>query len=355
MFNRSLGAKLAGCLTAAGILAGGLLPGGIARAAHPNGLQTVTLGTTPLVSSTPIFLAKDLGFWQRQGLNVNLQITAAADPINIETASSQLDVGATGITAGLANLWNSGELLYIVADKGRIWPGQKFEALLVSNKAWNEGVRSLADLKGKRFGNTTAGSTFDYILGTLLQRQHLSLKDINDVPLTTVPNMAAAVESGQVDAAIVPQPGAAAAMKAGAHLLLWVDAKVKSDLLVIAFSPRFMKEHSLAVRFLKGYIQALRYYHRYVYKHHDLSNPKLSRALDIVNKYTKAPQAGIPDQLIYVNPGGKVDAKSIQQQFNFYTKNGFEQKNVQAKKLIDERLLNQALKQLGKKSGKKRT
>ncbi|MCF8564711.1 ABC transporter substrate-binding protein [Alicyclobacillus tolerans] len=310
--------------------------------------QTITVGTTPLVSSAPIFLAEDLGYWKKLGLNVQLKTYQAAGDIDIATAANSLDVSATGITASLFNLWNTGKKEYIVADKGRIWPGQHFEALIASNKAWNSGVHTVADLKGKRFGNTATGSTFDYLLGTMLAKSNLSLKDIQDVPLQTVPNLASAVETGQVDAVILPQPAANTVLKSGkGHLIAWVDNQVKADLLVIAYSPNFKTQTSAATKFMEGYLEAVQFYMKHVYHNTNASDPNLKKALAILSKYTKQPASVIPSELIYIDPNAQVDAASIQNQLNFYEKAGYVQGKPNVNDMIDGSFLQQAAQKLG--------
>ncbi|WP_197029208.1 ABC transporter substrate-binding protein [Alicyclobacillus macrosporangiidus] len=309
---------------------------------------TITVGTTPLVSSAPIFLAQDLGYWKDLGLDVQLKTYEAAGDIDVATAAGTLDVSATGITASLFNLWASGKKEYIVADKGRIWPGQKFEALVASDKAWNAGVHSVADLKGKRFGNTTAGSTFDYLLGSMLAAHNLTLKDVQEVPLHTTSNIAAAVESGQVDAAILPQPAANKELQSGkAHLIAWVDDNVKADLLVIAYSPNFRTQTDAATKFMEGYLRAVQFYNQHVYGNHNADDPDYKKGLDIISKYAKQPADVVKTELIYVDPKAEVDPANIENQLKFYQSAGFVKGEVDAGSMVDDSFLKQAQQKLG--------
>ena len=59
----------------------------------------------------------------RTGIEPELVFFQAAAPIATALAAGQLDVGATGLTAALYNIVLGGEQLWIVADKGREWPG----------------------------------------------------------------------------------------------------------------------------------------------------------------------------------------------------------------------------------------
>lgn len=79
----------------------------------------VSLAMLRLTSSAPLFIAMDKGYFKEEGIEIDPQWFDAAQPIAVATASSKVDVGATGITAGLYNMAAKGQKLYIVADKGR--------------------------------------------------------------------------------------------------------------------------------------------------------------------------------------------------------------------------------------------
>lgn len=79
----------------------------------------VSLGMLRLTSSAPLFIAMDKGYFKEVGIEIDPQWFDAAQPIAVATASSKVDVGATGITAGLYNMAAKGQKLFIVADKGR--------------------------------------------------------------------------------------------------------------------------------------------------------------------------------------------------------------------------------------------
>ena len=64
----------------------------------------VSMALLRLTSSAPLFIAMDKGFFAEENLQVEPQWFDAAHPIAVATASSQVDVGATGITASLFNI-----------------------------------------------------------------------------------------------------------------------------------------------------------------------------------------------------------------------------------------------------------
>src|SRR5258706_8683138 len=113
------------------------------------------IGVLKLTSSAPIFVGVEKGFFKEFGVEPELVYFQAAAPIATALAAGQLDVGATGLTAALYNIALGGEKLWIVADKGREWPGYPLVAIVVQKELWDSGgLRSIRDLKGKRIGVT---------------------------------------------------------------------------------------------------------------------------------------------------------------------------------------------------------
>src|SRR6266853_1556652 len=117
----------------------------LASAAHAQDRPKV--GVLKLTSSAPIFVGVEKGFFKEFGVEPELVYFQAAAPIATALAAGQLDVGATGLTAALYNIVLGGEKLWIVADKGREWPGYPLTAIVVQQQLYDGGLRTLADVK----------------------------------------------------------------------------------------------------------------------------------------------------------------------------------------------------------------
>ena len=78
------------------------------------------------------------------------------------TASSKVDVGATGITASLFNMAASGQQLAIVADKGREQKGFSSSALLVTSDNYNNGITKLEEQEFAESKNASSANTQSY-------------------------------------------------------------------------------------------------------------------------------------------------------------------------------------------------
>ena len=296
-----------------------------------------------LTSSAPLFIAMDKGFFAEEGIEIEPQWFDAAHPIAVSTASSKVDVGATGITASLYNMAANGQKLGIVADKGREQKGYSSSALLVTTDNYNAGVKSLKDLKGKRIGITQKGSTFHYMLGRMLETQGMSLNDVEIVPLSKLSAVMAALESKQIDGCILNEPNITKVQKAGyGKLVVQVGDVIPYQTSAIFYSPDFMKNKDAAVRFMRAYNKACNYYYEAAVEKKDTK--KLEEVVNIVAKYVKAPAEDIKAGLPYIDKDGKLLVSDIATQIKWYTDNKMISGKLDAKDVANTSFLDEAMK-----------
>lgn len=309
----------------------------------PKEKTKVSLGMLRLTSSAPLFIAMDKGFFAEEGIEIEPQWFDAAHPIAVSTASSKVDVGATGITASLYNMAAKGQKLGIVADKGREQKGYSSSALLVTTDNYNAGVKSLKDLKGKRIGITQKGSTFHYMLGRMLETQGMSLNDVEIVPLSKLSAVMAALESKQIDGCILNEPNITKVQKAGyGKLVVQVGNVIPYQTSAIFYSPDFMKNKDAAVRFMRAYNKACNYYYEAAVEKKDAK--KLEEVVNIVAKYVKAPAEDIKAGLPYIDKDGKLLVSDIATQIKWYTANKMISGTLDAKDVANTSFLDEAMK-----------
>jgi len=322
--------------------------GGAPDSGKAKEVQRIKLGSLRLTSSAPLFIALEKGFFAEEGLDVVVEWFDAAQPIAVATASNKVDVGATGITAGLYNMVGSGQKLTIVADKGREQKGYPSSALLVTKELYDQGITSIEQLKGKKIGITQAGSTFQYMLGRLLESEGMSLDDVEIVPLGKLGSIMASLESGQIDGAILNEPNITKAEKAGyAKVVVPVGDVIEYQTSGIFFSPDMNKNEDAALRFMRAYVKACNYYYDAVLVREDgksVPGKNYDEVIGIIAKYTSAPEADIKLGLPYIDRDGKLLSSDIETQINWYTKNKLIEKPLDAKSVLDTSFLEKALK-----------
>lgn len=304
--------------------------------------QKVSLGMLRLTSSAPLFIALDKGYFAEEGLTVDPQWFDAAQPIAVATASSKIDVGATGITASLFNMAANGQKLSIVADKGREQQGFSSSALVAAAEDHTSSIQSIADLKGKRIGITQKGSTFHYMLGRILETQNMSLADVEIIPLNKVSSIMAALESKQIDAAILNEPNITKVEKAGyGKTLVQIGDLIPYQTSAIFYSPDFAKNEAATVRFMKAYNKACRYYYEAAVEKQDPE--KYKEVVAIIAKYVNAPTEDIEKGLPYIDKNGVLLSSDIKTQIDWYKEHDMLSGELAPEQIINNTYLEKAM------------
>jgi len=322
-----------------------LAPAGVSRE------TTVKVGVLKLTSSAPIFIGVEKGFFREFGITPELVYFQAAAPIATALAAGQLDVGATGLTAALYNIVLGGQQLWIVADKGREWPGYPLVAIVVQRELWDGGLRSVKDLKGRRIGVTQLGSTFHYHIGNILEKDGLTLADVKIVALQAMPATMEALKGKQVDAILVPQPfpGAAEAQGFG-KILAWAGDLYPWQIATIFYSKAFAADRAAAVAFMKGYVKASRYYYDAVLTQKDgrlAPSPNYDDVVMITAKYTGASPEIIKLGFPFQDKNGRLLVPDIERQMKWWQANGFIKRTIPLKGIVDTSFVEEAVKALG--------
>jgi NitT/TauT family transport system substrate-binding protein len=313
--------------------------------------DAVKVGALKLTSSAPLFIGVEKGFFTEFGVQPELVFFQAAAPIATALAAGQIDVGATGLTAALYNIVLGGEKIWIVADKGREWPGYPLTAIVVQKDLWDAGARAVPDLKGKRIGMTQLGSTFHYHLGNVLEKYGLSLGDVKVLPLQALGAAMEALKGKQVDAVILPQPFPATAEAQGfGRIIAWSGDLFPWQIAAVFYSKRFASDRHRAVNFMKGYVKASRYYHDAVLVQKDgqiQPGRNYDEVVAITAKYTGAKPEIIRLGFPYQDRNGRLLVQDIGKQMSWWVKHGFMKSAIPLEQIVDTRFIDAAVQALG--------
>jgi NitT/TauT family transport system substrate-binding protein len=312
----------------------------------------VKVGVLKLTSSAPIFVGVEKGFFKEFGVEPELVYFQAAAPIATALAAGQVDVGATGLTAALYNIVLQGEKLWIVADKGREWPGFPLVGIVVQKELWESGkVKRIRDLKGRTIGVTQLGSTFHFHIGNILEKEGLALGDVRIVPLQAMPATVEALRGKQVDAILVPQPfpGATEAQGFG-KVLAWAGDLYPWQIAAVFYSKAFAADRGKAVAFMKGYAKASRHYYDAALVQKDgraAPGAGYEEVVDITARYTGAKPEIIKLGLPYQDRNGRLLVPDIEKQLKWWVPHGVMTAAPPVTDGGDTSFLEDALKQLG--------
>ncbi|MGM0561263.1 MAG: ABC transporter substrate-binding protein [Pseudomonadota bacterium] len=277
-------------------------------------------------SSAPLFLAKELGYYADENLEVTFQFFDAAQPIAISVANRQADVGATAFTAGFYNL-AAKDTLRVIAAQSREEPGYRFLAYVASKSAWKKGLRHPEDLPGHSLAITQIGSSFHLMAGLLAQEKGFDISEIELIPRERVTQMIEAIRSNDADATILPAPHARRleAEEAG-RIIGWVSEETPYQLGGIFTSRHLAEEEPETVRrFLKAYLRAARDYAEAFHHRRGQDRPaseNSERLAELLQHYIDASPQALRAGASYVDPEGRLDVGSIYQQVEWYRSAG---------------------------------
>ncbi len=216
--------------------------------------ETFTLGLLHTLSPAPFYIAREQGYFTEEGVDVTFRFFEAAQPIAAAAVAGDIDVGVTALTGGFFSLAGRGALKVI---GGALHEQKGFEltAVLVSKKAYDAGLTSIARLGGHSFGLTQYGSSFHYMVGRLAEAAGFDIKTVTLRPLQQISNMVAAVRTGQVDATMaIASMAVPAAASGDARIIGWVGDLVPYQITALFTTRQMIERRADALRkFCRGY------------------------------------------------------------------------------------------------------
>lgn len=171
--------------------------------------QEVTVGIVQLPIFAPIYVAEAKGYFEDEGLDVNLEnVKSGQDAIPL-AASGQIDVVAAGFAAGFFSAIDTGLEVTVVGSMGVTGPEGEdpASALVVSKELHDSGeITELADLKDRKIGVLGGGgATGAFFTSLALEEAGLGTDDVEFVNLANA-DMPAGLQTGGIDAAFLSAP-----------------------------------------------------------------------------------------------------------------------------------------------------
>jgi NitT/TauT family transport system substrate-binding protein len=224
----------------------------------------VRFGTQLVAGDVALFVAQDLGYFQREGIDFEFVPFSNASEMIPALATNQLEVGSLAANPAGFNAIARGVPVKSVLDKSSFPPGHGDQALAIRKELYDAGRgRTLADVKGLSIGFTPPGrgTTSACALSAGLQRVGMTLDDLNIQPLA-FPDMVPALANGAIDGAMITEPFLTRAIKQGSAVrLMGIDEMYPNyQITTLGFSPSLYTDRPAAKGFVRAYIQATRDY-----------------------------------------------------------------------------------------------
>lgn len=208
--------------------------------------EVVRLGNLKLAHFAGVSYVKEIA--KDCGIGVDLKIFAKGPDIMQAMLAGELDVGATASEAAISARGN-GAQVYIVGGFA------KGGARLLATP--ESGIKSAADLKGKKVG-VTRGSIQEVLLAAEMAKHGLKARDVNLIYLG-YPDLNQALLQKQVDAIMQTEPQSAQAIARGFGLevLKPYDTPVGSPIRTLVMTEKFYGEkRPVAAKFMECFVKA---------------------------------------------------------------------------------------------------
>jgi len=188
---------------------------------------TIAVGGAGCLCYLPTVLAKQLGEFEKAGV--------AAEIVDFKGGSESLKAvigGSADVVTGYfdhcVNLAAKGQHLqaFVVYDR---FPGL---VLVVSPKHTDE-VKSVKDLANKKVGVSAPGSSTDFFLKYLLSKNGVDPNSVAVIGVGLGGSAIAAMESGQIDAAVMLDPSVTVMQARNKDLAILSDTRTQKDTLAV--------------------------------------------------------------------------------------------------------------------------
>ena len=306
--------------------------------------QRVSVVTQRLAADGALFIAGVKGYFKAEGIDIQVGAYNATREVLEAVASGRSDFGLTELTPAAFNLAGHNAIT-IVAAQAREKRDFEGAELVASNAAYDRGIRKFEDIAGKVVGIETLGTQAHYQLSEVARVKGFKLPSMTVQTLYTANELAKAVETGRVDAAILPQPLARDVITASQGKLIgWMSDIGEMQTGALFTTPKMIKDKRETVeKFVRAYRRGVAEYaaamlrrDRYAKR---VSDDTSQKAAGIIARFvypdTSTGPSIIDATAPYVDPKARIDVDDLERQLAWYKAQGFVEKTVAARNIVD--------------------
>ena len=302
--------------------------------------KKIKVGALRFTSHSGSFIAKEREYFADNGLDVELVFFQASQPMAVAIASKDIDYAVTAITGGLANLAEKGAIK-IIGGALKEEAGLQGMKYLVSDVAFQNGVKAPRDLDGMRYGITQTGSSLHYQGSKMAAAENISL---SYVPLQKVGTLVGAITSGQIDAfSIVPHIALPIAGGGNAHIIGNISDYIPDYQITVVFTSTHNAEFErlLTSSFLNAFTTGVDDYAAVMIDQSE-GQEGIDDMVDIIHKYvyTDRERAKAAPSIINgtmrLSKGAALNLASVRDQLEWFQSEGLVDPGVTLNMLVDE-------------------
>ena len=289
------------------------------KGSNENETKKLSFGAMSSIDIVPIVIAKEKGYFQDQGLELDFQLFTSAKDRDAALQAGELD-GVIADEIAISIYQNSGMDMKITGATNGDWT-------LVVGK--DSGIEKLEDLKGKKIA-ISKNTMIDYLSDYIAEENGIEASDIEKVVIPAMPARLEALRNKQVDAAILPAPFDDTAIADGGTGLANID---NADIMisVIGFLQDKIDNNEEAIKaFFTGYNKAVDY----------MKTTNIKAYEDIIIS-TVGYSEDMKGNLILpkLNVNYLPDATKVQAVFDWSKNNGIIEKDLKAEDIIIDKFI----------------
>jgi NitT/TauT family transport system substrate-binding protein len=237
------------------ILATALIFGLFACSAQsePTAPTTIRIAALPVLDTLPMYVAEQAGLFEKQ--NINLEVIPAG------SAPKRDELINAGQADGMINevmstiFYNRDETRVQVVRYARTATADSPVFFILA--ASQSGINTTDQLKGAEIG-VSEGTVIEYLTDRILQAEGFTDEEINTIAVPDIGQRMALLGSGELSAAMLPDPLASLVMQQGAVLVIDDSSHPEYSHSTISFRKAFIDENPEAVRaFLAAWEEAV--------------------------------------------------------------------------------------------------
>ncbi|HXQ51847.1 MAG TPA: ABC transporter substrate-binding protein [Stellaceae bacterium] len=302
--------------------------------------EAVKIGGVKTSAAGALYIATEKGYFAAAGIEPQFIDFDSPGAVPVAVVSGAVDIGATGVSAGLYSLAAQGALK-IIAGQAHETKGYQVNAFIVSNAASAAGLARFDQLAGHSVAISQIGSPVHYAASQVALKHGVALASLRFLPLQSNPNIVSAVTGGTADTGVIPVTAVAPSLARGdLKLLGWIGDETPWQSSAVFAGQRTLAERAdLVKRFLGALRRGLRDFHA-AFSAPDGSRrdgPTAPEILAILEKYTGQPEAQIRIAIPYVEPEARLDFPDMRRQLAWFTAQNMLKGPITLDQVIDRR------------------
>jgi NitT/TauT family transport system substrate-binding protein len=306
--------------------------------------HTIKIGIARSTSNAAELMALKHGYFKEYGIKLEWDdIDTTANVIAL-LAQNKYQIVAGGISAGIFNALEKDLPIIILSDRVSTPIGHN----LMLRPDLKGTVKSLKDLKGRPVASNGQGSVSTYETGKMLEREGLTLKDV-DLKIFPFTQMGIAFKNKAIDAGLLIPPFVWQLEEQGLAIpFASVDELVQPQPMTIAVimaNSEWVKSNPELVRnymtaWLRGAREYCQAYHGAANRQEiidELVNTKTAPSRELLEKYPWPARS----------PNGKINVASMLDINKWYVANKMSTKEFPAARVVDSSYIDYAISKLG--------